>query len=291
MSLPVQRRAIVIPTSWVRADLDPTKPIASVQLCDVALRVSTFAKHSYGDAVGPTPTQTFSMRDNGIHDQIDPLVSRVRPVFDGSTFADAGPEHESLVTAVHVPKNTTRAASSHQVRSPVGGPGYLANATTNYRAHDPGYGVQDMACSDNPWLESGDNSRARNALACRAWADARANNELLAQLSPTARINGRFAGIVAVGHAAMERAGGVLTFDVADADDGGAFAANWERGSGGNLKDRIAVSDFYDDAVPFPLTPLSGALSVARDGNGRPIVRVVTHEVGASTFVISSALE
>jgi hypothetical protein len=288
----------IIPTAWVRPDLNPAKPIASVQLCDVALRVNTFAKQSYG-AAATNGIQTSAFTDNALLDQIDPATSRVRPVHDGSGFTGVGVERESLTIAVHVPKNTTHTASAHRVLSPVGGPASLSGARAasggnalraDYLAHDPGFGISNLDCSKNPDLADLDIDRNRNAAVCTAFMEARSSGDVVAELTPDVMVNGRFYGVLALDHAALTRSAADVLVDVTGADDGGAFESRWARK--GSTYDRLfPVSDFYDDAVPLPLSPLSGIISIARDAKGNPILTVDAAGVGGVSHRITSPLE
>ncbi|HEX9776424.1 MAG TPA: hypothetical protein VGB83_12710 [Actinomycetota bacterium] len=292
-----------IPTSWTTASLDPTEPLASIALCDVALRVATFGKQSWGNAVktGGVPTQSFGISDNGLSRAIDPATARTRPVWNGSSFEAAGVEHESFQLAVHVPKNTTHnAAAEHHVLSPIGNGARLSGARgsngadvlgSSFTTYDPRAGVDTLACSPN--VSPGDLSveRERTAAVCKAYLAARDAGDVLAELLPTSVTNGRFYGLFAVDDAAYERAGGRITFSIADGDDNGAFdaAGHWAKRNGSYVK-RIPVSDFYDDAVPFTLAPQAGRVSVARDAKGDPMVRIDSYDFGGGTHRITSTL-
>jgi len=298
-----QLSIIVIPTAWARPDLDPTKPIAKVQLCDVALRVNTFAKQSFGTpSPGATPVQRFTVDDRGLASRIDPSVSRIRPAYDTTSgFLGAGLEEESLAIAVQIPKNTTRTESMpHHVLSPRGNPAYLLGVRdaggnpmgSTLPTYDPNYGISGGACYEaglDP--DAPDVLRALGGGVCAAWNDAREQGETLGELTPDPVLNGRFAGVLALDHKAVSKAGGRPTFEFADADDGGAFdaAGRWAT-SKGSYVGRFEVSDFFDDAVPFSVTPLAGLISIARDNMGRAILRVNTIEAGGSGHAISSML-
>ncbi len=286
---------IVIPTAWVRPDLNPALPIAQVELCDVALRVATFAKQSYGPAHNEgVPTQFFPVVDQNLLDQIDPATSRVRPVFDADTgrFDAAGTETESLSVAVHIPKNTTTSSSAtRHVLSPRGGPAYLSGARAwadgargadvlpaGFRTHDPRYGVQRVDCAARVDAGNADPT-------CRLWEGARTSTGVIAEIAPAVSFNGRFAGVLALDHDTLRRGDGDIAFQFADADDDGAFDAHWARAG------RFRVSDFYDDAVPFQLAPMTGTLRIVRNGKGEPVVRVDAFGIAGVHHTISSPLE
>lgn len=297
---------IVIPTAWANTSLDPTKPIARVQLCDVALRVNTFAKQSYGNPrpEGGVDTQFFPVLDRGLTQQIRPGTSRVRPIFEpgSGSFGAAGTEAESLTVAVQIPKNTTHASSPHRVLSPVGGPAYLKAGRryadgaryesvlpAGFETYDPRYGVNTMTCKEGVNPDERDPERIRNAESCRLVNVARGSSGLLADLTPIATFNGRFAGTLTASHGILERAGGNVAFEVADADDGGAFESRWAKRDG-DYVGRFTVSDFYDDAAPFSLIPISGVISVTKDAQGNATLRVNTNEIGGLSRTISALL-
>ena len=285
---------IIIPTSWARSDLDPTKPVASVQLCDVALKVNTFAKQSWG-ASGPAHDQFFPMLDRGLLQQIDPAKSRVRPVWNGSAFTDAGAESESLHFAIQIPKNTTMDASApHHVRSPLGGPATFTDARRwgtdaarhesvidpAFTTHDTAGGVTSLACSETA-------ADPAQAGVCKAWNAARAANATVAELGPDLSVNGRFAGVLAIDAAAISRAQGNISFEIADIDDSGVFDASgrWDASR------RFAVGDFFDDiATPFSLSLLNGTVTVTKDATGAPVLSLATADPGGSSHLIRATL-
>lgn len=298
---------IVIPTAWSRADLDPTKPIARVQLCDIALRVDTFAKQAWSKASGTPATQWGSMRDRGLIDQIDPSVERVRAVWNGSGFTDAGREGESLRFATLVPKNSTADRTQpHHVRSPRGGPAYLSQARriasdtstaesvlpTGYKQYDMRRGVTRTICHEGSVSPAGDPVVEAMWETCRRWDDAREGNDLLAEIAPDTMINGRFSGVFALDEASLRDAVGDVAFAIADADDRGAAdaAGHWARRDG-ELVTRLPVSDFYNDAQsPFSLSLLSGTVTLGKDSAGAPLLAVRTASAGGDTHTITIVL-
>ncbi|MFN2613973.1 MAG: hypothetical protein ABR552_04040, partial [Actinomycetota bacterium] len=280
---------VIIPTSWARSDLDPTKPVARVQLCDAALRVSTFAKQQWGNA-DAAMRQEVSFNNNGVLQQIDPAVSRMRATFKNGAFADAGLEQESLTFAVQVPKNSTmNAAAVHHVRSPLGGPGSLAavkgsNGASNvlpssWQSNDPGYGVTSLACAENA-------ADPVAASVCKAWDAARAANETLAQLGPDLSVNGRFDGALAIDRAAIARAGGTLLYDATGADDQGLMDATGRWASSRTF----TVSNFYDEAGAAAPSLLDAVVSVTKDQNGLPVLNVRALDSMSVTHLITGRL-
>jgi hypothetical protein len=279
---------ILIPTAWARADLDPTKPISRVSLCDVSLRVSTFAKVAWG-APGSDASQFYPALDRGLLSQIDPSQSRMRAVWDGSAFRDAGRESESLVFASQVPKNSTRDASAaRHVLSPVGGPAGLRAVrrwgtdalrhenvlASNARAYDPRRGAATLTCATTDPVQSN---------VCAAWTQARTSAATLGQLTPDLSLNGRFDGVVSADFATLKRAAGNVAFEIADADDGGASQSRWTTGA-------MPVSDYYDDAgQPWSLSALSGLVSVAKKGTST-ILSLLTADPGGGAHTITAAL-
>lgn len=275
---------VVLPTRWTREDMDPTKPVSTVQLCDVALRMWTYAKTSWGKAAveGGVPTQFLPMLDSGAAARIDPSKQRVRARYDAGsgTFRDLGPEPESFDFVTQIPKNTTKnSAAAHAVRSPVGGPAYLkgarrwaANARgeqvlpAGYKTYDTGGGVTPLSCYEGS-AGSTDPQRRFESETCTLWNQARSSGQLLADLTPLASKNSRFAGALALDHATVRRAGGAVAYETADADDEGAFdaAGHWVRRDGSYVRE-IPVSDFYEAPFTDLLTQLlSGWLTVTKD--------------------------
>lgn len=267
---------IVIPTSWTAL---PGQTAASVSLCDTALRISTFAKQPW--SVAEQQIQHFPVLDRGLTAQIDPTVNRVRARF-GTSFTDGFVESESFDLAVQIPKNTTTAAAAaHHVRSPVGGPARLSDVkrwgTDALRhgsvlpsgpiAHDPGYGVTSLACSEGSSSLTATPERRLAWETCTAWNAARASGEILAEMTPDLSVNGRFAGVLPIRYASIAAASGNVAPEVRLGDDAGAFESRWVR-DGGALVKRFGVGNFGDDAPPFTLNMLTGLVRVLRDGAG-----------------------
>lgn len=253
---------IVIPTAW-GAGVDPREAIARVQLCTIALRVSTFAKRGWGAA--RDDIQTFPTLDRGLAAQTAGTRTRARSAFANGAFTDLGSESESLTYAIQVPKDTTQA----RVRSPRGGPASLrdvriwgedarAHASVmpaNAQAHDPGYGITNVACSENA-------ATPADAQTCRAWNTARAAGTVLAELAPAMYLNGRFAGTMAIDGATVRAAGGNVAFENATT----AGDTRW------SPQKRFGVSAFYDDALPpFSLSGLGGIIGIVADGAGKAL--------------------
>ena len=307
-----QLSLIIIPTAWTSTSMSPTAPIATVDLCDVSLRVSTFAKQAWGQPVieQGRPTQFFPVLDRGLGDQIDPGTKRVRAIWDPreQRFADRGTEPEALHLAVQIPKDTTLDRSQpHHVRSPHGNPAYLTAARrwgTDARRHegvlpagfetfDPGYGLTSLRCSEGP-AEIGagnDPDTIAGWQTCRAWNEAREGNEVVGGLFGDIWANGRFAGILAVDHATIARAAGNVAFEIADADDGGAFEQRWATTSEGRYARAFPVPDFYDDrAGDLSLSLLGGAVSVRKNGNGQYVLTVGAGTPGGTSYTISTEL-
>jgi hypothetical protein len=282
---------VVIPTAWSSSSLNPT--IASVQLCDVGLRVATFAKTHW--SVPQASVQRASIDDRGLTDNIDPSRSRVRATYDSAAgaFADAGTEREGLVFGVQIPKNSTASSSvARHVRSPRGGPAYFraARGTSTgtpaaFAAADPGRGTTSLACDEGPasFGTAPPSARAMWTL-CRQWNAARASSSLLAELGPDLAVNGRFGGAAALSEGEIFRAGGKLTYEVTDGDDGGAFNSKW---SGA----RFSVGDFYDETgTPMQLSALNGVLQVSRDRAGNPVLNVRAGTPADGTYTLSATL-
>jgi len=282
---------IIIPTAWARADLDPSKPIATAALCDVALRVSTFAKQAWSAPDGDR-AQFIPTLDRGLLNQIDPSVHRMRASFDGTAFRDAGTESENLVFAAQVPKNSTyNPAETRHVRSPVGGPAGLRAVRkwgtdaqrheivldAGTRDYDPQRGIATLQCNaDDP-------RDPTSSSVCKGWNAARAANDTLAQLAPELSINGRFDGVLAIDATTIKRAAGNVAFEISDADDGGASGARWSTGV-------LPVSNYYDDvADPWSLSALAGVLSIAKTGTTYTLT-VRTDESGGSAHTITADL-
>lgn len=282
---------IVIPTSWTGL---PGAPASTVSLCDVALRVATFAKQPWSAAT--LGTQYFPTLDRGLTAQIDPTHKRTRARYAGG-FTDAFVEGESLDIAVQVPKNSTRASSApHRVRSPIGSPASLADVKrwgTDAKRHesvlpagavafDPQYGVTSLACTTGG---SGIVSPERTAQweTCKAWNAARASGEILAELTPDLSVNGRFAGTLPVRYAQLAAAAGNIAPEARLGDDGGASESRWVRSNGQYTK-RFPVTDFADDASPLTLSMLDGLLRVVGDGAGGYLLNLAAgaHTVTAS---------
>jgi hypothetical protein len=282
---------IIIPTAWARADLDPSKPIASVSLCDVSLRISTFAKQAWS-APGSDRSQFIPTLDRGLLGQIDPSVTRMRASFDGSAFRNAGTESENLVFATQVPKNSTyNPAATRHVRSPAGGPAGLRAVrrwgtdaqrhedvlAAGTRDYDPQRGSATLACN------ASDPRDPASSSVCTGWNAARSASDTLAQMTPEMSINGRFDGVLAIDAATIKRAGGNVAFEIGDADDNGASGARWTNGI-------LPVSNYYDDvAVPWSLTALAGVISITKDGTAYTLT-VRTDESGGGAHTIVAHL-
>jgi hypothetical protein len=272
---PAARLSLMIfPTSATRD--------ASVSLCNIALRVSTFAKQSWGDDTGSL-TRTFPMLDRGLTDLIDENRSRMRASYtDG--FRDLKPQSESVVVAAHAPRNTTmNPTSSHRVLSPVGGPAVPAGVQrwgTDGRAHE------DLAGIDLLDAAGGSTSLACTSAepTCQAWNAARARGDLLAELTPDLVVNGRFFGYSVARGPQLRVAAGNLGFSTAmAADDNGRTA--WGNGQ------RVSVSNFPSSASEYPTAgPLDPAIQILRDPAGRAILRILGTLPGGSPLTGSVTL-
>ena len=300
---------IIIPTKW--SSVGSTKPAATVELCDVSLRVHTFAKQTYGQArmENGRPVQFFPVLDRGLTDQIDPGTSRVRATWDDRTsaFVDRGREPETLSFAVQIPKNTTTdPRAEHHVLSPHGGPAHFVTTRrwgtdarrhesvlpSSFQAHDPRYGLTALRCGEGPeQIEPGDKPADIAAWeTCKAVNDARRDNELIGGLFDDMWANGRFTGIMAIDYETIARAAGNVAFEVADADDRGAFEQRWKR-EGGTLVREFEIPNFYDDAVGrFSLNLLGGAVSVRENGTGHYVLAVSAGTPGGTTYSISTTI-
>lgn len=241
---------------------------ATVSLCDVALRVSTFAKQSWGDAVGAS-VRSFPVLDRGLTAMIDPTRSRARASFAGTGFTDRGNQRESLVVATHTPRNTTRNPSSpHRVRSPWGGPATPAGVRrwgTDAQRHE--------AISGGALIDAAGGSTSLACTSaeptCQAWNAARANGQLLSSLTPDLVVNGRFHGISVLREPQLRAAAGNVAFDTAMGfDDRGL--TSWDGGP------RFSVSTFPTDASATATAgPLDPAVQILRDPAGRALLRIL----------------
>jgi hypothetical protein len=268
------------PTATVSIVAFPTSATsaARIALCDVALRVATFAKQTYGERipgatvdVPVTPDlRSFPVLDRGLTAMITPASYRARANFSGTAFTDAGVQREDVVVATHIPRNTTRNPGAlRHVLSPFGGPAAHAAArrwgTDGKRheivatrgVHDPERGRTSLACSPTD-------------PACQAWNAARNANALLTELSPDLYSNGRFNGVAVADHASLTAAMGNLAFDTSMAtDDGGAFGSRWSAAR------RFSVSTFSTTASESPtMNPLDPVVQVIRDAANHPVVTI-----------------
>lgn len=271
------------PTARLSLMIFPTNPgrSAQVALCDVALRVSTFAKQAWGDANGSL-TRTFPMLDRGLGSLIDPNRSRIRAAFNGSAFSDLMPQRESVVVATHVPRNTTRDRSSaNRVRSPIGGPASLVDVRrwgTDARAHEKiaGVGLIDA--------KGGSTSLACTSQepTCQAWQQARSRGQLLAELSPDLVVNGRFFGYSVARDQQLTAAAGNLAYSTRFAfDDGGTTP--WGAGN------RVIVSDFPTRGTATATAgPLDPVVQVLRDPAGRAVLRILGTLPGGSPMSLAT---
>jgi hypothetical protein len=284
------------PTATVSIIAFPTSATsqASLALCDVALRVSTFAKQDYGQRVAagtadvPTGSnlRTFPVLDRGLTNMITPAKTRARANFASASFTDAGTQREDVIVATHIPRNTTaNPSASKRVLSPLGGPAAHAALrrwgtdakryeTVGARGfHDPERGRTLLACSHaDP--------------ACRTWNAARDAGEVLTALTPDLYSNGRFNGVAVADHASLTAAGGNLGFDtLMNTDDQGAFAAQWDS------QKRFSVSTFATHASTKPfVNPLDPVVQILRDASNRAVVTVKGTLPGGTPTAVTAVL-
>lgn len=239
---------------------------ASVSLCDVALRVSTFAKQSWGDRVGGN-LRSFPVLDRGLTDMIDPARTRIRASFRDGGFTDLASQRESLVVATQAPRNTTRDPNSdHRVRSPWGGPATPA-AVRRWGTDARRY--EEIAGADLIDAKGRSTSLACTSAepTCKAWNAARSANQVLSALTPDLVVNGRFFGYRVAREAQLVAAQGNLAFDTAMATQG---SPAWAPGQ------RVSVSTFPTSASESATAgPLDPAVQILRDPAGRAVLRIL----------------
>lgn len=271
-----------------------TASSARISLCDVALRVATFAKQDYGQQVAggtahvpnDSSTRTYPVLDRGLNSAITPDRNRQRASFDGTAFSNGTVQREDVVIATHIPRNTTASPSAERrVLSPLGGPASHA-ATRRWGTdgkryepvaergfHDPQRGQSSLAC-------------AANLQSCQAWTAAKASNTLLDDLSPDLLVSGRFNGVAVSDRATLTAGGGNLGFDTTFArDDAGAFNSRWATAK------RFSVSTFPTDASELSASnPLDPVVQVLKNASGRAVVTIKGTLPGGSAMAISKVI-
>lgn len=319
---------VVIPTSY-SSDLS-AQHLASVAICNLALRVQTFAKRQYDTTVtrNGASLRTLYQSDGGLHHQIDPTQSRTRAVWnaDAKRFDDLGDEPEDLSMSIHIPRNTTRAAPPptypatrrwHALEAPSGDPVIPADVwapqtgvSVNAGARvDLRGGVTSLACQSAALIPGeGDLSYAKRTDFCRQWTQARASSALLEEFAPEMKVNGRALAAVVLDDAALTAAEAVTTgapgiigvgttsrddLGRSDGTSDGAFDDDvWAR-NGDAYAPGLRAGNFYEDPnmARTTLTAMWTTLQVVTDpATGRKTLVLKAGIPGGGAYTISSDL-
>lgn len=320
---------VLIPTSWASSDLS-NEHLASVGLCNLGLRIQTFAKRHYDSEItrGGTALRSLTQSDGGIHTQIDPSKQRVRAVWDGATssFTDLGTEPEDASLSIHVPKNGTRASRPvsypserrwHALESPAGDPAHVGDLWSVQSGSslaqgarvDLGRGVTSLSCQSASMIpKEGDLEYAKRMDFCRQWTQARASSSLLDELAPEMRVNGRALASLTMddatlgnAEAAVAGAPAVVGLGLRRGDDAGladgtaaaGYADDVWRRSGETYVDGLRAGDFYEDPnmMRTTITALWTTIQLITDpATGKKTIVLKAGTPGGGSHTISSDL-